>query len=384
MTRQSQFFSEQRPAAVLKHGILRRYLHVFASKTGSTAPDRRVAYLDGYSGPGEYRDGTPGSPLLAAETARLLGQVRNLEGFYVEEDLETYRQLCDTLARTNHRFTTYRGSVEDQLPTIMGEIGNAPLFAFFDPFGLGVPLDMLNQYILSRKRGQIGPPTEILLNFSLPGLRRNAGHLTSTSTDPVYRKARATILERVDGTLGGDWWHSIWETGDRNRQVAIVSGYVDRLREAAGGWAYATIPVQNRWDGPSVYGLIFLTSYQGGLWAFNEALSNAMEEFRGKAHEFHGMLDLDLPSDRETQWVDKIATNVEAYLTEHGSFIVGNHLEEVYGNTDLFGLAREKHVRAALKRLCAEGRIRTEVWDKGKLKTDGKGPVEKMRVLPPA
>lgn len=40
-------------------------------------------------------------------------------------------------------------------------------------------------------------------------------------------------------------------------------------------------------------------------------------------------------------------------------------------------------MRAALKKLCAEGRIRTEVWDSGKLTTDGKGPVEKMRVLPP-
>jgi three-Cys-motif partner protein len=380
MTRQSQFFREQRPAAVLKHGILRRYLHVFASKTGSTAPGRRVAYLDGYSGPGEYEDGTRGSPLLAAETARLLGNVRNLEGFYVEKDLETYRQLRDSLARTNHRFKTYRGSVEDHLPTIMGEIGDAPLFTFFDPFGLGVPFDMLDQHIFSRKRGQFGPATEILLNFSLPGLRRNAGHLTSTSTDSIYRKARATIIERVDRTLGGDWWHAIWEAGDGNREAAIVSGYVKRLRDAAGGWAYASIPVQNRWQGPPVYGLIFLTSYQGGLWAFNEALSNAMEEFRGKAHELHGMLDLDLSADRETQWVDQVAANVERYLDEHGPFIIVNHME-VYGDT--FGFAREKHVRAALKKLCAEGRIRTEVWDKGKLKTDGKGPVEKMRVLPP-
>jgi three-Cys-motif partner protein len=382
MTRQAQFFGERRPAAVLKHGILRRYLHVFASKTGSTAPGRRVAYLDGYSGPGEYQDGTPGSPLLAAETARLLGQVRNLEGFYVEKDKETYQQLCDALTRTNHRFSTYWGSVEDHLPTIMGEIGAAPLFAFFDPFGLGVPFDMLDQYIFSRKRSQIGPATELLLNFSLPGLRRNAGHLTSPSANPTYRKAQATIIDRVDTTLGGDWWHSIWKAGNRKREAAIVSGYVNRLREAAGGWAYAAIPVQNRWEGPPIYGLIFLTSYQGGLWAFNEALSNAMEEFRGKALEFHGMLDLDLPSDRETKWIDEIAANVEAQLTEHGSFTIGRDMK-VYGDTNLFGLAREKHVRAAVKKLCAEGRIRTEAWDKGQLKTDGKGPVEKMKVLPP-
>jgi hypothetical protein len=166
--------------------------------------------------------------------------------------------------------------------------------------------------------------------------------------------------------------------------VTILSGYVNRLREAAGGWAYATIPVQNRWDGPPVYALVFLTSYQGGLWAFNEALSNAMEEFRGRAHEFHGMLDLDLPSDREKEWVNQIAINVERCLAENGSFIIGNRMRELFLDGDLFGFAREKHVRAALKSLCADGRIRTEVRDKGTLKMDGKGPVEKMRVLPPS
>lgn len=122
----------------------------------------------------------------------------------------------------------------------------APLFAFFDPFGLGVPFDMLTERILSRKRGQIGPATEVLLNFSLPGLRRNAGHLTSKSTDSRYLKARATLIERVDRTLGGDWWHSIWETDSKQREAAIVSGYVERLRSAAGGWGQATIPVRNR------------------------------------------------------------------------------------------------------------------------------------------
>jgi len=380
ITGQPKFFKEQRPAAVLKHGILRRYLRVFASKTGSTAADNRVAYLDGYSGPGEYQDGTPGSPMLAAETAQILGGIRDLEGFYVERDAEEYQRLCDALARTDHRFKTYRGSVEDHLPAIMEAVGAAPLFAFFDPFGLGVPFDMLTERILSRKHGQVGPATEVLLNFSLPGLRRNAGHLTSTSSNSRYLKAQATLIERVDRTLGGNWWHPIWEAGGENREAIIVSGYVERLREAVGGWAQATIPVRNRGVGPPAYCLIFLTSYQGGLWAFAEVLSTAMEEYRAFAHNFHGMLDLDPLSNREARWVDQIAGNVRSHLAAQGSFVIGQDMTAVYGET--IGFAREKHVRRALKRLCAEGSIRTEVRDQGKLKTDGQGPVERMRVLP--
>jgi hypothetical protein len=33
--------------------------------------------------------------------------------------------------------------------------------------------------------------------------------------------------------------------------------------------------------------------------------------------------------------------------------------------------------------LCVAGSIRTEVHDKGKLRTGGQGSVEKMRILPP-
>ena len=139
MTNQSQFFKEQRPAAVLKHGILHRYLRVFASKTGSTAPGHRVAYLDGYSGPGQYQNGIPGSPMLAAKTAQILGEIRNLEGFYVEKDEETFVQLHKVLAQTDHTFRCYQGDVEDHLPEIMKAVGAAPLFAFFDPFGWECP-----------------------------------------------------------------------------------------------------------------------------------------------------------------------------------------------------------------------------------------------------
>lgn len=44
------YFEKKQAAAVLKHGILRRYLHVFVSKTGSPAGE--VVYVDGYAGPG--------------------------------------------------------------------------------------------------------------------------------------------------------------------------------------------------------------------------------------------------------------------------------------------------------------------------------------------
>ena len=106
-----------------------------------------------------------------------------------------------------------------------------------------------------------------------------------------------------------------------------------------------------------------------------------MEEYRHFAHRFHGMLDFDPLSDREAGWIDQLAENVTAHLAGYGTFFISQDMTAVYGKT--IGFARATHVRGAVKRLCKEGRIRTEVRDKGKLITTcGQGSVEKMKVLP--
>jgi len=51
-----------------------------------------------------------------------------------------------------------------------------PLFLFLDPTGLGLPYDVLVR-LLTEKRRDGWPPTEVLLNFSLDAVRRIGGHV---------------------------------------------------------------------------------------------------------------------------------------------------------------------------------------------------------------
>ena len=64
--RLSNFHKTKKSAAVLKHAIIDQYATPFASKTGTTSLDHRVAFIDGYAGPGRYEDGEewPGAMLL--------------------------------------------------------------------------------------------------------------------------------------------------------------------------------------------------------------------------------------------------------------------------------------------------------------------------------
>jgi three-Cys-motif partner protein len=336
----------------LKHALIRQYIQPFASKVGSFAPQGEVGFFDGYAGPGSYGDGRLGSPALAAETAKRISEFRKLRCFYIEKDSDLFHKLIGTLQSVPHDATFYLGDVEEHLDSVLAACHGIPLLAFLDPFGLGIPFQMLEGKLLSRsiRLGSYrqGPPTEVLLNFSLSGLRRNAGHLLSENHNGSYQKARQTILDRVDLTLGGCWWREVWESADPNREEIIVAEYCNRLRQVSSGWSTASIPIRSRVGGPAIYYLLFLTQHREGLWQMSEALSLATEEWREYLSE--GQITLPI---QDGEWIAEIADNVGRILKQGKQFKVIDRMLDVYGTT--IGMARSKHVRAAIKLLHRKG-----------------------------
>jgi three-Cys-motif partner protein len=367
----TSFFSEPQGAAILKHGILKRYLPVFANKTGSTAGE--VVYLDCYAGPGLYDDGSVGSPALALATADALSSYRgraSLHGHLIERKHESVASLRDLLAAKHARWNVHEGRAEDLVPVILAGLdANAPVFAFIDPFGLPIPFEMVVD-IMKRGGGwtggglRRGAPTEVLMNFSTSGINRVGGQLTATGTDPRWLKARDTMVDRMNRALGGDWWQEVWRRGDDDRVARIRSEYARRMRKAAGGrWATFDIDVADEWQGPAAYHLLLFTQHEDGVWAFHEALSCAQEEYRDYCHRTQGMLDFEPLVDREAKWVNHIEHNIAEILKKNTEFQPVYRLQQVFG--DAFGEARQKHLRKALKNLHRSGVISTD--SKGEL-----------------
>lgn len=370
-----KFFERKKPAAVLKHELLRRYLRVYVQKTGSTSKDKRVAYVDCYAGPGNYDDGSLGSPGVAVETANVVRSAGDrIDGYFIEREQASVDALRGYLRGEGLSWPVDQGEVREMLPQILDRIDPATsAFVFLDPFGLGVPMDLLAR-ILARSgdlrfgyRTQ-GAATEVLLNFSFPGLRRNAGHLTSTKITEGYEKTRQTFIKKLDSTLGGDWWQEIWTSEAVDREQKVLKGYLRRLGELPGRWESWAVPVSNRWEGDPLYCLVQLTQHRDGRWEFHEALSNAMEPYRTTCLE--GTLDLDPLAQRDSQWIAEIQSNIEGLLAEGKPFRVQDRMPEVFGTT--LGSARSKHVRAAVKALhLAGGTV-----------TTGTGKVQHMQICP--
>jgi len=61
------FFVEKKPWSEVKDELLGCYLPAYFSKLLTSR--RLVCYIDGFSGPGRFGDGKPGSPLIALEAA---------------------------------------------------------------------------------------------------------------------------------------------------------------------------------------------------------------------------------------------------------------------------------------------------------------------------
>lgn len=375
------FWSERRGAAALKHGVLRRYLVVYVTKTGTYAPGRRVVYFDGFAGRGRYEDGAEGSPLIAAEVAQRVAKMKNprrLECFLVEKNKSDYRRLRDVLDQeAAHIGPQVRcGEVGDFVDEVLSFTSQSPLFAFLDPYGLGLPFDAVVK-LLARPRDTWGrPQTEVLINFSDIMVRRIGGLLTTTKPGP----RDSTTLARMDATCGGSWWRDAYrDTHPRSRAVEAIITEYSRLVGKHVGCVSWRVPVRNRVDHEPRYYLLLFTRHRDGLWEFGENLSLATADWR-RAYAHPPPIDHqpalfefpDLERELEARWVNVITGNIAGLLdADQAPFKIWDHYVAVMGET--LGLAREKHVRAAVKRLHEDGRTATT----------GSGRVDAMTVLPP-
>ncbi len=377
-----RYWDRQRLPSVLKHELLRIYLPKFGGKTGSKS--NGVVYLDGYAGRGRYDDGTPGSAeriLQIAEDQARGGITYRL--FFHETKPENYAALKPVVDEYKARGVQAEASpaeVTKGLSEVIDTAQGLPLFLFLDPCGVGIPFSELTR-VLSGPRRDTWPPTEVLLNFSLDAVRRIGGHVTSdTPTEAT--------MARLDAALGGDWWRDIIrERGVTDDAVGeIVHGFMNRLGKAT-KMRIGAIPVTRAPSHKPVYHLVFGTRSPHGIWHFSDSAARAEQKWwqtreaqeaaRDEAAGVDALFEITGLSGPDIERVEAdarpvIAENIARLAEQHGRFKVGDYPREVFG--DYLGVVRETVVRAAIKKLHADGRT----------PSDGKGsPITGLIVARP-
>jgi three-Cys-motif partner protein len=383
LTSNDSFFQRRQAAAVLKHGILKRYPTVFATMTGRRSTGGRVLYLDGHAGPGRYEDGSPGSPLLAVQTAARVSEWRrDVECVFIEHDECHFANLKACLtqeAPPDLTWHAWHGDVTDLIDDVLHVADGAPLLAFFDPFGVALPYDTLVGKLLARPAVL---PTEVLLNLNLEMVWRIGGLLTGAETRSVH------TIERLDRFFGDTWWQDVFAAARRGGEPGsaaraaqeVAAEYCGRV-QAATGYGTFSVPVRRRPTHHPLFLLVLFFRHPVAPWKFNEAVSMANREWRHECREADlaeqmarrvpgqgSLFDEDEPgleawekieraneAEIEKQWVADIRANLVGMTTQHGSVRLQGHVADVYGET--LGQAREKHVKAAWDEAAAAGLV---------------------------
>jgi three-Cys-motif partner protein len=359
-----RYWEYQGLPSVLKHELVRRYLPIFAGKTGSKSAS--VIYLDGYAGRGRYDNGAPGSAELILKVAEdYKDRGISFRLFFHEKKRKNYVLLKPVVDEYKARGIQAEASPEEVIKGLGKVIDAArglPLFMFLDPCGVGMPFSELTK-VLSGPRHEVWPPTEVLLNFSLEAVRRIGGHVNSNTPDEAS-------MALLDSALDGDWWRDVIRkrgvTDDAVRE--IVDGFMNRLAKSTKMMIVAC-PVSRAPSHKPVYYLVLGTRSPLGIWYFGDSAARAEEKWwdtleakEAAREEDKGMDALfDAPylphpslKEVEAEAVPVVAENIFRLTEKHGQIKVGDYPGEVFG--DYLGMVTEKVVRAAIKQLHAHGR----------------------------
>ena len=370
-----EFFQRKQAAAVLKHGVLSRYLTVFASMTGSASAGGRVHFIDGYAGPGRYEPeygqavGSAGSPLLASETATRLSSAkwdsalaRLSDNRFIAANLSA---VLGAEWRGGGSYDVKEGEVESHLEAAVSAAGKDPLLIFLDPFGTALAYDLLVQTLAGRPKGA---PTEVLLNFNIDSVRRIGGRLSEDLTPGTSKfNSRELTLRRVDGFLSGEWWRQMYldnythgEDGSAGRAATLVADEFRRRLEAATGLKSIVVPVRRRPGHAPLFLLTLFYGHDAAAYQFADVASLANKDWRNYNRQLdlaeeierfntaptlfavdemiaaEAKKDADAAEKRlHTAWIDRVAANIRELMRTRSAVPLAA-VAEVYG--DAFGV----------------------------------------------
>lgn len=353
------FWDEPQGAAVFKHAILRQYAPIFASKVGKYSQAHRVEIIDGYAGQGRYDNGDPASPEQFLETARKLSAIRQVHCTFIEPDFRTFvklRQLLHETGATPEEATVLRGTMSEHLESVLTSASGVPIFAFIDPFGIGLSFDETVGQLIARPRSRNGSwtPTELLVSFIRAAVYRQASRRAPATDNPVQLAAGEATANQMDEWLGGGWWRTIADSVDDSDALVakIRQCYIERILSKAGkGWMCLEVPVADHTTFKPVYDLLFFTRNRQGRWFFNEAVARAREIFTTYCEP--GQEGIQALWSPQEDRVSCLMTNLRRVLDRQGYVSFLGDMEEVYG--DLLGRGNGSDAKKAAQRLVKAG-----------------------------
>ena len=247
------------PHTEAKHAILKRYLGGWLGKIGNAYPD--LLYVDGFSGPGEYTDGEPGSPIvfLSLVDEMLRNNTMKKATVYAafnDIDVPTLQHLKEQVEnRFSNLLSNPRVHVAflnkdfeelfDELISRFPESGNFPALIFIDPFGYKkLKMESLRKFMKN-------PHVELLITLMDSYFRFETGN----------ESARKTLRE----VFGADDFQGITD------QVQLAHMFGANIVKDFKNGHFLTFQMLNSTN-RGLYHLVFVTRHPEGVAVMKDAM----------------------------------------------------------------------------------------------------------------
>lgn len=288
-----------------KHLVLRGYLDAWLPILSRY--NKRILFVDGFAGPGEYEGGEEGSPVIALRSlmehhARdsITAEIVYL---FIERDegrAAHLKELVDRLSERippNARVSVTQGSFDEAMTEALDALDAqraqlAPALVMIDPFGIkGVPLDVIRRILHT-------PKCEVYISFMYENMNR------FLSTDEF-----APHLDSLFGTEG--WRVGLELHGDERRRF-LYNLYASQLR---GAGAEHVLHFDLYEEGRLVYGIFFATQHERGADVMKRSIWKVAPE---GGFSFRGTRSPQLELEVDEPDFEPLRTQIQAEFADQG------------------------------------------------------------------
>ncbi|MCJ7729917.1 MAG: three-Cys-motif partner protein TcmP [Sedimentisphaerales bacterium] len=260
------------PHTLAKHQILTTYLKAWmpimshqSHQVGVTGG--RLLFVDGFAGPGSYKGGEEGSPILAIKSVLEHSHDFHIpvRFLFIEENAERYKLLIDAVQKQKQQidscskiesYLVNQGDCEKVLTSYLNDLQNrgeklGPALFFLDQFGFSdVPMELITRIMAN-------PVCEVFSYLDW-------GHMNRFLTDK-------TKWSSITTAFGGTEWQGVLGLEAPKRAAFMLEAYKNAIRQRTNSkyvWNFAMCDENNK----LLYWLVFLTNKLRGL----EVMKGAM------------------------------------------------------------------------------------------------------------
>lgn len=332
------------PHTGAKHDLLRNYLQAWLPILISRYP--RISYAEGFAGPGIYKGGEPGSPIVALEVvASHRGLLtahpgRTFDLVFVEEQSGRRDRLEQEIARAHDRLGVppanvrvhppVHGDYAQELPPFLTGLDawGAPMFVVLDSWGgPDIALELVRSVAEN-------PSGEVLVTFGPSFLTRHG--------------ERPQHAESGDRAFGDQDWRGVFDQPPDRKWAYLVAAYRASLHKAGFkhvlGFEMVDEHGSQLWLMFGTNSLLGVEKMKDAMWSVDRAYGVRYRDPRDP-----NQMMLDIEQDPDTAPLSRIVLDVlgdgARTLDQLRDYAL---LETVY---------RRAHVRPVVQRLLKEGRL---------------------------